>query len=286
MANTVDKAYVKTYESNVRHLAQQGINRLRPFVMEKSVNSVAHHWDRIGAATAVQKTARKVATPDNETVWSRRVSVPVVYHVGDTVEQEDPSQMLADPKSTYAKAHGMAMKRAQDDEIIRAATGTALDGDGVANAFPAGQLIGDGTGALTFNMITDVFELFTAADIDPDERKVFVIGPKQAKALVRMTEATSGDYNTIKPLATKGYVEGFMGFDWVVSTRLLQPTGTSLSCFAMTTTAIGLQINRDIWSRCEEDPSISFTWRLYSAAQYGAIRVEDKHLVHVKVLNT
>ena len=125
MSTTVDNAFVETYMNNVRHLAQQGNTRLRQFVMVENRQSEGHNWDRIAAAAATQKTTRKQATPDNNTAWSRRKSIPVVYNVGDSTEQEDITQMLVDPNSNYARAHGMAMRRAMDDEIIAAAIGQA-----------------------------------------------------------------------------------------------------------------------------------------------------------------
>jgi alkylated DNA nucleotide flippase Atl1 len=286
MSATIPQVYVNTYESTVRHLAQQGITRLRPWVMERSVQSEAHNWERIAATAATQKTARKVATPDDETEWSRRVSVPQTWHTGDVTEQEDIVQMIIDPNSNYARAQGMAMRRAHDDAIIAAATGTALDGDGATNALPAGQVVGDNTGQISYDMVTEVTEKFMANDIDPDEEKVFVIGPKQARKLLQLTEATSGDYNALKPLTSKGYIESWMGYSWVVSTRLLAPAADQLTCFAMTRKALGLQMNKDISAKIEMDPSISFAWRIYCHSTFGAIRVEDEHIVGVEVADT
>lgn len=281
MASTLDKVYVNTYEGYVRHLAQQRKSRLLPFTMVKSVQSSAHNWERIGSAAATQKTTRKVATPDNETVFSRRVSVPKTYHVGDVTEVEDIVQMIIDPNNAYATAHAMGMSRAHDDEIITAATGTALDGDGATNALPAGQVIGTGAEALTFDIITQTTEKFYDNDIDPDEEKVFVISPQKAKQLLNLTEATSGDYNALKPLTTQGYVDSWMGYRWIVSTRLNVPAAGQIDCFAMTRKAIGFQLNKDIWAKIEQDPSISFAWRIYCASTFGAVRVEDEHMVRV-----
>ena len=281
MGASISNVFIQTYERTVRHLAQQGITRLRPWVEERGVQSEGHNWERIASATATQKTTRKQATPDNDTAWSRRKSIPVTYDVGDVTEPEDIVQMLVDPNSNYAKAHGMAMRRAHDDEIIKAATGDSRDGDGNAVTFPVGQLIGDGSLSITFDIVTQVSEIFMNNDIDPDEEKVFVISPAQARKLLQLTEATSGDYNALKPLTSKGYIESWMGYTWVVSTRLLAPGANEVSCFAMTRQALGLQMNKDIWVRVSEDPSISYAWRIYAASSFGAIRVEDEHLVHV-----
>jgi hypothetical protein len=286
MSATIPQVFVETYERTVRHLAQQGGTRLRPWVMERSVQSEAHNWERIASTAAIAKTARKVATPDEETAWSRRVSVPLTWHTGDVTEQEDIVQMIVDPNSNYAKAQGMAMRRAHDDAIIAAATGTALDGEGNATAFDANQLVGDGTAAINFDIVTEVTEKFMANDIDPDEEKVMVISPEQARKLLQLTEATSGDYNAMRPLTSKGYVESWMGYSWLVSTRLVEPSAGEIDCFAMTRKALGMQMNKDITARIQEDPSISFAWRIYCHSTFGAVRVEDEHLVKIHLSRT
>ena len=40
MSATIDQAYVNTYETNVRHLAQQGASRLLPWCMQKSAQPI------------------------------------------------------------------------------------------------------------------------------------------------------------------------------------------------------------------------------------------------------
>lgn len=287
MANTVSNVFVKTYETTVRHLAQQGITRLLPHITVRNPgHSSSHNWERLTKVAATQKTTRLQATPVADAAWSRRQSVPTTWNVGDSSEQEDIVQMLVDPNSNLAHGQGMGMRRALDDIIIAAATGNALDGAGNNVAFPAGQLVGDGTAALSYDNITNVTQLFFANDIDPDEPKVFVIGPKQARKLLQLTEATNADYNAMRPLESKGYVQHWMGYTWVVSTRLLAPAGGQLSCLAMSKRALGLMMERDITSRVAEDPTVSFAWRIYSFLTAGAVRVEDEHIVHVKVLDS
>lgn len=286
MAITISNVYIQTFERIVRHISQQSDARLRRFVMEKATNGEKHNWEKMGSGAATQKTSARTATPTSDLSWSRRVSVPETWHMGETIEQEDPVQMLVDPSSNVSKAIGMGMRRAVDDLIIAAATGNALDGDGSPVAFPAGQVIGDGTAPLSFDMVTQVTELFLRNDIDPDEEKVFVIGPTQMRKLLQLTEATNADYVNAKALAAKGYIDNWMGFSWVVSNRLLAPSAGQLSCLAMTRNAIGLQVNKDITTRVAEDPSLSFAWRVYAHMTMGAVRVEDEHIAHVHVADT
>ena len=281
MGQSVENVYIQTYEATVRHLAQQGVTRLLPWTMQKSVQSEAHNWERLGVQEAVEKTGRLVDTPEQDYPFSRRVSIPTPFHTGDTTEQEDIAQLLIDPNSNIAQAQGKAMRRAQDDRIIEACVGDSRDGDGNAIPFDVTQNVGDGTAAINFDIVTETTEKFMENDIDPDEEKVFVVSPRQARKLLQLTEATSGDYNAVRPLTAKGYIESWMGYSWVVSTRLQSPATDQEYCFAMTRKAIGVQMNKDVWVRVAEDPTKSFAWRIYAADLCGAIRVEDEHLVRL-----
>ena len=293
MGATIEDVFIQTYERNVRHLAQQSVTRLDPYVMVKRTQSEAHNWELMESNDAQLKSSRDPwdgndrsrLTPDDNTQWKRRKSMPDVYNIGDVTEHSDISQMLVDPNSNYARAHAAAMRRAKDKVIIEAAVGPSRDGDGASITFPAGQAIGvAGSGvAMTYDLITEVSEKFMANDIDPDDGKVFVIGPAQARKLLQLTEATSGDYNAVRPLTSKGYIESWMGYTWVVSTLLQAPAAGERYIFAMTRKAIGMQLNKDIWVRVAEDPGISFAYRIYSEMHLGAIRVEDKHLVRCAV---
>jgi hypothetical protein len=284
MANTIAQVYVQTYERIVRQLAQQMDSRLRRYVTERGTGGINHNWERLASVDASKKETRLQVTPVVDAVWSRRVSLAQTWDVGDSTEQEDVVQMIVDPNSNLAYGQGMAMKRAFDDSIIVAATGTALDGDGATNALPASQIVGDYTGVISLDVVTQVTEIFLDNDIDPSEQKVFVIGPNQQRTLLQIAEATNNEYAR-KALQDRGIVENWMGYTWIVSTRLLHPIAGQTTCFAMTKRALGLQVNRDISARIAEDPSISFAWRIYCFATFGTVRVEDEHLVQFSALN-
>jgi len=289
---TVENVYIETYESIVRYLAQQKGSRFRPWVMERSVQSNGHNWERLGTQEATAKTpvggptGRNVATPEDNYPFSRRRSTPGTWHTGDTTEVEDIAQVLIDPNSSIAQAQAWAMSRAMDDEIIDAATRDADDGNGGVVVFPVSQVVGDGSTAINFDLTTQVTELFMNNDIDPDEQKVVFISPAQARKLLQLTEATSGDYNALRPLTAKGYIESWMGYTWVVSTRLNEPAAGEVDCLVMTRKALGLQINKDVWARVAQDPTISFAWRIYCASTFGAVRVEDEHIVKLHLSET
>ena len=288
MAVTITNAHVQTFEGTVRYLAQQKFARVRPHVMEVNRQSESHNWDRLSPATATQKTTAAQATPNSQGgAWTRRKDVVSTWNTGDSVEPEDIVQMLIDPNSAIARSEAMAMARTVDSLLIAAATGNSLDGAGSTVAFPAGQTIGTGSEKFSFDMVTAVTEKFLLNNIDVTEPKTFVIGPNQMRKLLQLTEATSDDYVNAKALADRGYIENWMGYNWVVSTLLTQPNpGTDIRIFAMTRWALGLHVAKDIWTEAAKDPSISFAWRIYSALTMGATRIEDEHIVQCYISNT
>lgn len=289
MANTIDEVYIQTFETNLRFIAQQQEAKLRGFVQTVQTQSEKHNFEVLGTIEATLKAGRLVSTPVQDTPWSRRTSTAATYHAGDSTEQEDPVQMLIDPNSNLVRELGMAMNRRYDDVIIAAATAAALNGDGTTTAFTAAQTVGDGTTSISFDMITEVQELYMNNEIDPTMPKVMVVGPTQVRKLMQLTENTSADYvnrEALQKLNATGITMNWMGFTWIVSTRLNIPLAGELDLLSFTPDAIGMQINRDITSRVEEDPSVSFAWRIYCMMTCGAVRVEDEKVVKIHVLDS
>jgi hypothetical protein len=285
MANTITAVQIQTFENNVRFLAQQGEALLANWVQQAQHDSVSHNFERLGQMTMATKSGRAVASPVNDAPWSRRQSIVGTYHAGDLVEAEDPSQMLVDPTSNITQALAKAAKRKTDDLIIAAATASSRDGAGSAVTFPAGQILGDYSTEISFDFVSQVYELFMVNNIGADEEKVFVIAPKQLRKLQQLVEYTSSDYVNVKSLAERGFAPNWMGFTWIVSNRLGLTT-TNRDCIAMTRKALGLHWAKNIWAQVAQDPSRSFAWQVYTAMTAGAVRVEDEHLVWCKLKET
>ena len=286
MPITISNVYVQTFEQTVRHLAQQSEAKLRGWCQERGVTSEQHNWETLDQTVAAEKGGPRSPTPVTDAVWGRRVSVARSYDVGDTTEQEDPVQMLVDPNSNVARSQGMAMRRKIDDVMIEAALADALNGDGSTTSILSAQTVGTGGEEISFDIVTQVNEKFMENDIDPEVEKVCVVGPKQVRRMLQLTEVTSVDYQNVKALAGNGMVPNWLGFKWIMSNRLNVPGASELDCLAFTRAAIGLQVNKDITARVAEDPSISFAWRIYCHMTLGAVRVEDRELVRVHLSDT
>lgn len=305
----IDQAFVQTYETNLRHLAQQKSSKLRDKCQNVNKQSESHNWETLASMDedAVKRKRSRTASADgtyptpaeNKPFAKRRTNVDT-YDTGHSVEQEDISQMLIDPNSNLVMTQAYAMARQVDDLVIAGAWKPAsIKGSGMPVEFLALQEIGDGTVPISFDYVTEITERFLENDIEPEMAKCIVIGPTQARKLLQITEATSADYTNAMVLQSKGVVTEWMGYTWIVSTRLdkFDPTEWGMApedgpeageiwCMAMTEMALGYHASKDIWTRVAEDPSASFAWRIYSAFTADCVRVEDEHIFKLRLLNS
>jgi hypothetical protein len=296
MAVSIDQVYIDGFRDVLRHLAQQKTSKARGWCDEFSPEAETGNWDRLDQAEAAAKD-RGQATPNSERVWSRRIAIASPYNDAELTEVEDPSMMLQDPNSNFVRSLGYSMGRKMDDIIFSAAFGSALNsvraGDGsntpTSIAVPAAQVVGDWSTPISFDAITEVLEKFNENDVDMDEAKVAIIGPRQVRELMNLTEQTSSDYVQAQALQQNGIVPNWMGFTWIMSTRLYQnapvPAITEQSCLFMTRRALGFHIPEDITTFVERDPSLQYAWRPYCQFTAGAVRVEDEQMVWGKFLD-
>jgi len=289
MAITVSSAFIEQYKDNTIQLAQQKYAKLRPHVSEEVGNGKAYNHERLDATAAIEKTARRQATVFVDDAWDRRVTTPRTFTHTMTIEHEDKVQMITNPESAYTESQAMAMGRQYDDLIIEAATGNALDGDGNTVAFPASQLVGDGSVAISFDLITEVQETFLENEIDLDVPKVMIVGPTQVRKLMQLTTQTSSDYvrrESLQKLSAYGICPNWMGFTWIMSNRLLAPDTGEIGCLAFTKRALTLVVNADIMVRVGENPSYSYMIQLFSQFTAGCSRTIDEEIVHLRVLDS
>lgn len=231
MSFTVDVALVNAYRSNIQIKFQQMGSRLRPYVRSETQHAEFEFYDRIGPTDAVRVTTRHSDTPLISTDHDRRRVALVDYDWADLIDNKDKLRMLADPTSSYTMNAVYALQRAQDDEIILAAYGTAYaDKTGATSVtFPAGNIIAvnyveAGIAAnsnLTIGKLRRVrYKLDKAEAANEGEHDLTAcVDPSQIQSLLRTTEVTNSDYATIKALVA-GEIDTYMGFKFIKSNRL------------------------------------------------------------------
>ena len=284
MSAQVTTAFVEQYKNNVQLLSQQRGSRLRHAVRQESVVGKNAFFEQIGSVTAVKGTDRHGDTPQIDTPHARRRVTLADFRWADLIDDDDKVKMLIDPTSAYAQTAAMAMGRAMDSELIAAAIGSADTGvaGGTAVPLPATQKIavGTGTGAvLTIDKLIQAKEILWKGDVDEELPLFFACTGKQLGDLLRTTEVTSADYNTVKALV-QGSVDTFMGFNFI-RTELVKKTTTTRNCFAWAQDGLLLGVGRDIVGRITERDDKNYSTQVFYAMNIGATRMEEKKVVQV-----
>jgi len=273
--STIDVAFIEAFKSNVIHLCQQKPSRLRSTVETMTVKAEIANVERIGAQEAVEKTTRHTPTPILDVEHSRRRFPMQDYQWADLIDEEDEIRMLISPKSEYARSGAWAMNRQYDNLIIDALGGDSTDGEGVAVPLPATQKLSS-AGGLTLDGVIAAKELLDANEVDPDNR-FMVVNSKAMSDMLGTTEVTSSDFNSVKALV-QGSFDTWLGFKWI-QTELL-PANT---LYAYHKSGMRLGIGRDVSTRIDKRPDVSYATQVYLAFTAGATRVEEEKVVEISV---
>lgn len=283
MSSQITTAFVQQYSNNVQMLSQQKGSLLRGAVSIESVTGKNSFHDQVGTATAVKRTSRHSDTPQIDTPHSRRRISLVDYEYADLIDNVDKVRTLIDPTSSYALAAAYALGRAQDDEIIAAATGTAYTGEtgSTSTALGAGQAITEsGTDGLTIAKLRTAKEKLDNGNVDPSISRWICVGPRQVTDLLGTTEVTSSDYNTVKALAN-GEINSFLGFRFIVCNRLTIASSKRL-CIAWAQDGMKMALGQDIMTRIDERSDKGYSTQVYVCQSIGASRMEEAKVVSIQ----
>jgi hypothetical protein len=293
MSFQVPTSYVSQYKSNVELLLQQKGSRLRGLVRNETQNAEFDFYDRIGPVEAQEVTGRHQDTPLISTPHDRRRCSLRDFDWADMIDKKDRIRMLIDPTGPYAMNAMYALGRKQDDVIIEAMFDNAWTGKtgSTAVAFPAAQVVAvnyveSGSAAnsgLTIGKLRRAKEMMDAAEVDPDEERYIGVTAKQVTDLLKTTEVTSADYNTVKALV-EGKVDTFMGFKFTRTERLLTDVNAyrRLPCWVKSGVlfAAGEEINVDIGPRRDKRNSI----QVYVNGTFGSTRMDEQKVIEIKCL--
>jgi hypothetical protein len=291
MSVQIDKALVQSYHSNIEIQFQQKGSRLRPTVRVETQGAEYDYYDRIGPTEAAKITSRHGNTPLMETPHDRRRVAMDDYDWADLIDNQDKIRMLADPTSAYVQNAVMALGRAVDRCIITAAFGTAYTGKtgSTAVTFASGSEIakdyvesGSATDSnLTLGKLRRARYLLDKAEAVEDGEELFcVVTASQVQSLLRITEVTSADYNTIKALV-QGEINQFMGFTFV-RTELLPVASNIRECMVYPRSALLLGMGKDISTEVDRLPTKRYSVQVYASASFGAVRMWEEKVLRIK----
>jgi hypothetical protein len=287
----VDTALVNQYRSNIELLTQQKGSRLRGAVRVEMQNAEFDFYDRIGATDAVEITGRHQDTPLVQTPHDRRRVGLRDFDWADLIDRQDRLKMLADPTGPYAMNAALAMGRKMDDVIIAAAFGVAQTGkSGTTQVnFPtatnqiAVNYVESGSAAnsaITIGKLRQAKEILDAEENDPDEERFLALSAHDVHAMLRTTEATSSDYNTVRALV-EGKLDTFMGFKFIRTERLQKDSNGYNRCIAWVKSKLLLAVSQDIAVDIGPRRDKRNSLQVYVSMGIGATRMEEVGVVEI-----
>lgn len=293
MSFQVDTALVNAYKANIDVQFQQFQSRLRGAVRVETQNAEYDYYDRIGPTDAIEVQNRHADTPLVSTPHDRRRCGLRDFDWADLIDKNDKIRMLADPTSSYVRNAVGAMNRAIDRVIIAAFTATAYTGKagGTSTTFPAASEVAVDaveSGSTTTSNMT-IGKLRAARKKLQDEEAggmgegtlYCVMGPSQLQALLRTTEVTSSDYNTVKALVN-GEINTFLGINFIVSNLLTKDANNVRDCFVWERDgmllAMGAELAVDVGPRRDKRNSA----QVYVSGSFGSVRMWEEKVIRIK----
>lgn len=269
---------------------QQKGSKLANCVRQEIQTTERYFYNQIAPTEAVDVTSRHSDTPLVQSKYDRRLVTLITSDWGDLIDRDDQLMGLYDPTSAYAQNAAYALGRKQDKRIVEAALGTAWTGPKgeTGLALPASQIIsvdleakGTNTG-LTLDKLRLARQLLDDAEVDDEEEQFCVVTAKQVAELLKTTEVTSEDYNTVKALVD-GKVNTFMGFTFKrISSALLPKDGSNIRnvfCYAKSGLILATsgEIQTDISLRSDK----RMATQVYASISCGASRMDEKKVVSI-----
>lgn len=233
MANTIDQAFVKQFETDV-HLAYQRMgSKLRNTVRQSNVSGSTARFQKIGAGAATTKSRNGDVTPME--LAHTYVEVTMAdYYAPEYIDKLDELKTNINERQAVATSAAAALGRKTDEILI-----TALDAG--ANS----TQIHDTSSALEKADLLSLFETFGTAELPEDGQRWLAMSPAGFADLFNITEFASSDYVGDQNLPFAGGItmKNFLSFN-IFSTGAVAGGKN----YAYHTRAVGLGVNADVSS--------------------------------------
>lgn len=292
--------FIQQYTTNVSMLLQQQGGKLAPYVTNGSYTGIgAQAVQQVGVTAPTENLGRLQDTPLLDVPTAQRWVFPTDWDWGTLIDDQDKLRMLLDPTSPYTQAGVVAMRRAQDEMILRAFFAAAATGTngGSTTAFDANQVVGVSTGGtnsgLNVAKLRAARRLFLSAGADLDnEQPVIAITAADHDALLNEVQVQSLEFNT-KPVLVDGKVTEFMGFkfvnveftstDYSATTRAAMISGSDRLLPAWLPSGMHLGNWKGLSVQVGPRPDKRYATQVYMTQTLGATRVEEKRVVQIAV---
>jgi hypothetical protein len=231
MANTIDQAFIKQFETEVHMAYQRMGSKLRNTVRTTNVKGSSARFQKIGAGSATTKSRNGSVTP-MELAHTYVETTMADYYAPEYIDKLDELKININERQAVAQSSAAALGRKTDEILI-----TAMDAG--ANS----TQLGNSGNVVDKADLLLVFETFGTNDVPEDGQRYIAMHPKGFADLFNITEFASSDFVGPQNLPFAGgmTMKDFLGFK-IFSTSAV-PAGKN---FAYHTSAVGLGINADV----------------------------------------
>ena len=288
----IPEHFVTEYATNWEHLAQQKLSKARECVTVDTVNGKEKKYNQFDTTemdpVSIRAGDTRISDVNLPARWLRPYPLDKAYLFDEWDDQFLGAVVL--PQSESVQSHAYAYNRAVDRTIISAALNIAYTGEtGVTpttlTQTVAVNFVETGTAAntgLTIGKLRQAKYILDAADVDDDDPRYVAITAKSLQDLLRTTEITSHDYNTVKALVD-GNVNTFLGFTFKRISNKIIPIDTVAdvrTCVAWARSGIkitdsGRQVHIDV------RPDKSHALQVRTVAALGGTRMEETKVVAI-----
>ena len=283
VADTQNEIYAQAYGQNIMQLAQQKYSKLLGTVyLKPNVRGKTFFQDQIGEWSMSTKGGRNVVTPNNDPALARRMGVMLDYHDNRMLDRGDELKSISDPRSAYTIAAARSLGRKIDDVIIAAAMSTSTaSGETGSTTAPTTATVVITASQLFLTNITDMKKELDDNDVEQEDR-FLVITPTLLASALEDSSMTSSDYASVKALV-RGEINTFMGFNWIMSTRIGAYTTLAIEGLVYQKNALCLAMAAQPLVRTDERSDLSYSWQIYYELNCGAVRLEEDRIRKITV---
>ena len=265
MANTIDQAFIKQFETEVHMAYQRMGSKLRNTIRSTNVTGSTARFQKIGTGSASTKSRNGNVTPMELVHTNVEVSMSDFY-AAEYIDKLDELKTNINERQAVAQSAAAALGRKTDELII-----TAMDAG--ANS----TQIHDTSSALEKADLLSLFETMGTADVPEDGQRYLAMSPAGYADLFAINEFASSDFVGPQNLPFAGgmTMKEFLGFK-IFSTSAVAGGKN----FAYHTTAVGIGVNSDVQTEVNyvaEKVSHLAT----SMMSMGAVAIDDNGIYEV-----
>jgi len=265
MANTIDQAFIKQFETEVHMAYQRMGSKLRNTIRSTNVSGSTARFQKIGTGTASTKSRNGNVTPMELVHTNVEVSMSDFY-AAEFIDKLDELKTNINERQAVAQSAAAALGRKTDELIIAAM-------DAGANS----TQIHDTNSALGKADLLSLFETMGTADVPEDGQRYLAMSPAGYADLFQINEFASSDFVGPQNLPFAGgmTMKEFLGFK-IFSTSAVAGGKN----FAYHTSAVGIGVNSDVQTEVNyvaEKVSHLAT----SMMSMGAVAIDDNGIYEV-----